>query len=356
MVIQAGPRALAHIQKNGLSPNDVAAIFGAAGGAKWLSIVGLDLAVFTQFMAGRTKQTPVDLYGTSIGAYKLAATARKNAADALTTLAENYLIQSFADGLGLEVFVSNAAKIRNQVLGGEEGISEIINNPRYHLHIGASRCHGFLNSSNQHLQTLSMTAAGLKAIFSARHLVGHADRVVFSDTRSKHEFEARDGFPILHKALTADSLPDAMSASAAVPVYMRGIRFADDPGHLYRDGGLIDYHPVPGAFWPQSDGLILYPHFFEYCKLRWFDKFLPSWRRAPTRLLDNVVLVSPSRAYVASLPDAHLPTSRGFVKYLHNEEVRFDKWRTIVTRSNELGSLFVDAYESGDIAAQIKPL
>ena len=42
LIIAAGPKALAHIRKHGLSPDDISAIFGASGAAKWLAIAGLD--------------------------------------------------------------------------------------------------------------------------------------------------------------------------------------------------------------------------------------------------------------------------------------------------------------------------
>jgi hypothetical protein len=46
-------------------PDDISAIFGASGAAKWLAIAGLDHKIFAQFMTQRTAKTPVDLFGTS---------------------------------------------------------------------------------------------------------------------------------------------------------------------------------------------------------------------------------------------------------------------------------------------------
>ncbi|MEC7154799.1 MAG: hypothetical protein VXW66_04980 [Pseudomonadota bacterium] len=78
LTLAAGPTALKHVREHGLSPNDVRTIFGASGAAKWLAIAGLDKAIFGNWMADRTATAPVDLYGTSVGAFKLAAAARRD--------------------------------------------------------------------------------------------------------------------------------------------------------------------------------------------------------------------------------------------------------------------------------------
>jgi hypothetical protein len=45
LTLKAGPRALARIRQNGLSPADVGILPGAAGGPKGIGIQGLDLAL-----------------------------------------------------------------------------------------------------------------------------------------------------------------------------------------------------------------------------------------------------------------------------------------------------------------------
>ena len=75
LIIAAGAKALAHIRQHGLSPDDISAIFGASGAAKWLAIAGIDHKVFAQFMTKRTDKRPVDLFGT-LSAVKLSGAAR----------------------------------------------------------------------------------------------------------------------------------------------------------------------------------------------------------------------------------------------------------------------------------------
>ena len=56
LVIQAGPDAYAKIQRDGLQAEDIAAVFGASGAAKWLGIYGLDSAIFSRWLvSGQTK-------------------------------------------------------------------------------------------------------------------------------------------------------------------------------------------------------------------------------------------------------------------------------------------------------------
>jgi enoyl-CoA hydratase len=50
LTIKAGPRALARIRQNGLSPADVGILPGAAGGPKGIGIQGLDLALFGDWL------------------------------------------------------------------------------------------------------------------------------------------------------------------------------------------------------------------------------------------------------------------------------------------------------------------
>jgi len=46
----AGRKAADRIRRDGLSPDQVSAVFGASGAAKWLGICGLDQAVFGQYL------------------------------------------------------------------------------------------------------------------------------------------------------------------------------------------------------------------------------------------------------------------------------------------------------------------
>lgn len=360
LIIAAGTKARAHIKKHGLSPDHISAIFGASGAAKWLAIAGLDHKVFSQFMAARTDKTPVDLFGTSVGAFKLAAAARRDPDATLRVTADAYIDQSYSDKISRTSIDKQTDIVLNKVMGHDTGgdmhagVAEILSNQRYHTHIGTVRCHGGLNAKLPR-QALALARAGLLATVTPQHLRGLAERTIFADPRSTLQFDARDGYHVRHAELTNDNFLPALRASGAIPVYMQAVRLPDDPAHKYHDGGMLDYHPVPGTFWPQSDGLILYPHFYDHFKMRWFDKFYP-WRKAPAHLLDNVVMLAPARHWVKALPDGKIPSRQDFPKYRKNETERVEKWREVVRRSHALGEEFIDAVQRDTIGDKIVPL
>lgn len=360
LMIAAGPTALAHIKKHGLSPDHVSAIFGASGAAKWLAIAGLDHKVFTQFMAQRTDKTPVDLFGTSVGAFKLAGAARQDPDTTIRIMAEAYIAQSYADAMDFKAIDRQTDIVVGKMMGHDtggdlaKGVAEVLANKSYHMHIGTVRCHGGLNARLPR-QGLALARAGLLATMTGQHLRGLAERAIFSDPRSGINFDASDGYRVRHASLTGDNFLAALRASGAIPVYMQAVRLDEDPAHKYHDGGMLDYHPVPGTFWPKTDGLILYPHFYDHFKMRWFDKFYP-WRKAPTRLLDNVVMLAPTPAWAKALPDGKIPSRQDFPKYRKNEAERFDKWGEVVRRSHALGEAFIDACKRDTIGDLVVPL
>ena len=63
LTLKAGPRALARIRQNGLSPADVGILPGAAGGPKGIGIQGLDLALFGDWLPrAPVSYTHLDVY------------------------------------------------------------------------------------------------------------------------------------------------------------------------------------------------------------------------------------------------------------------------------------------------------
>lgn len=360
LIIAAGAKALAHIRKHGLSPDDISAIFGASGAAKWLAIAGIDHKVFAQFMTQRTDKTPVDLFGTSVGAFKLAGAARADADTTLQVMADAYIAQSYEGPINFQSIDAQTDIVLKKSMAHDhdgdmsKGIAEIFANEKYRLHIGTVRCHGGLNAKVWR-QGFALARAALLSTFTDRHLIGLTERTVFSDPRSDIHFTARDGFPVRQAKLTPQNFLKALRASGAIPVYMAPVHLEEDPAHIYHDGGMLDYHPVPSNFWPKSEGLVLYPHFYDHFKLRWFDKFYP-WRKVAAHRLDNVIMLAPSRDWVKALPDGKIPSRQDFPKYRKNEAERFEKWHEVVRRSHALGEEFIDACQSGKISDLVQPL
>ena len=102
-----------------------------------------------------------------------------------------------------------------------------------------------------------------------------------------------------HK-LSEANFKQALLSSGSIPIVMEGVSDIDGIEGTFRDGGIIDYHlDIP--FLPsEDDGLVLFPHFYQHITPGWFDKHLK--RKANPKHMENVVLVSPSQAFVESLP------------------------------------------------------
>ena len=114
------------------------------------------------------------------------------------------------------------------------------------------------------------------------------------------------------------------------------------PSGCYWDGGLIDYHlalPYSRVAGNPEGGLVLYPHFGQRIVPGWLDKSLP-WRRAhrgPNRSwLDNVVIISPSAAFLRTLPRAKLPDRSDFIHYGRNDDARVLDWKRAIAEGERL--------------------
>ena len=154
-------------------------------------------------------------------------------------------------------------------------------------------------------------------------------------------------------ALDRDNLREALVASAAIPMVIEAVPdIPRAPAGVYWDGGLIDYHlHLP---YSRSDGLVLYPHFTDRIVPGWLDKALP-WRRARGAWLDNVILVSPSREYLATLPFGKLPDRSDFRRFESDFEGRVAYWRKAIAESARLGDEFLAFAERAD-PSRVLPL
>src|ERR1700722_3881869 len=90
--ILAGPTALRHVREHGLRVADIDVLVGAAGGAKFLMLAGLDPVPFT-LLAETPRERPVHCVGASIGSWRLACLACARPAAAIDRLSEAYLAE-----------------------------------------------------------------------------------------------------------------------------------------------------------------------------------------------------------------------------------------------------------------------
>ncbi|AFU98566.1 hypothetical protein [Simiduia agarivorans] len=350
--LYAGPAALAHIRANGLQPEHVASVFGASGAAKWLTIYGLDRALFEQWLP--QSHQPVHLFGTSIGAWKLAAAGQRQAGWALNELAEGYIEQSYQGGINKPVVHRELMKILDRFLQRPQA-EDLLSHPRFHYHCGVARCHGAMAEEAGLTLAKGMGGAFWRNLRGREHLNRQFDRVVFADPRRLPKVAGLDGIATEVQPLSVDNVREAVVASGSIPYVMAPkTAIAGAPQGIYRDGGLIDYHPVPGNFW-QEPGLILYPHFYRWLLPGWYDKYLKS-RRAGAHALDWVVMIAPSAAHVAGLAGGQIPDRKDFQRFKGNDAERQRRWRHAKEQSLALGEAFMSIARSGDWEAHLQPL
>ncbi|MDH5265689.1 MAG: patatin-like phospholipase family protein [Betaproteobacteria bacterium] len=367
LTIRAGPRALAAIRANGLRAADVAIVPGAAGGPKALGLNGLDLALFGEWFPASPRVR--HLIGASIGAWRFAAACRSDPAEGLREMARLYAEQRYPPRPGAALVTRRVREMLAALFDGHD--EAILANPGYRLHILAVRGRGLLTRDAGLRRTLGFGAAVFANLAGRRHLRHFLERTVFHDARDRPAFlggAALDGdllpasaaAPIRFDAfethavtLDRDNLREALVASAAIPMVIEAVPdIPRAPAGIYWDGGLIDYHlHLPYA---RSEGLVLYPHFTDHIAPGWLDKRLP-WRRARGPWLDNVVLVSPSREYLAKLPFGRLPDRGDFRRFESDYEGRVACWKRAIAESARLGDEFL-AFAGRPDPSRVLPL
>ena len=353
LTIQAGAKAYQHIRENGLSPADVTAIYGASGAAKWLSIYGLDRAIFSDWLPHSSQL--VDLFGTSVGAFKLAAATQRDPVAALLNLADAYIDQDYKNGSTAKQVVKETNKIIDIVLS-EQGVDDLLNNTRLRYHCASVRCLGGLASDQSAPQKIAMVKGFLQALAGRAYLRSSLERIIFHTGVSPSAINGRDQFFTQSVTLDKHNLHSAILSSGSIPVVMAGVdNICGAPAGVYRDGGLLDYHANPANIGCRDGGIVLYPHFYPHLKECWFDKFF-AWRKVSATQLDNVVLVSPSESFVCSLPGGRISERQDFQRFRGRDQVRVQRWNEVKERSLELGAAFLAIVNSGDIAAVLKPI
>ncbi len=363
--IQAGPRAIAHIRQNGLRPEDIAIVPGAAGGPKGLGLAKLDEWLFADWLPQgfAKRRTPIDLIGASIGAWRFAAVCRGNHAGVfsadetrttLTAFANAYSEQYYPRRVNAAYITAYARDLINNLFVGR--IHDVLSHPHYRLHVLAVRGKGILAREQRGRTHAGYALAALANMAGRRHLRHFLDRTWFyggdadlttfaGDARSAHgDRQKFDPFHTEYARLNEANFGDALIASGSIPLILEGVKhIAGASEGTYWDGGIIDYHlHLPYA---QREGLVLYPHFTNKIVPGWLDKMLP-WRKAQGAWLDNVVLVSPSRAYLDRLPMKKLPDRNDFTRYVDDYEGRLRYWRFAMGESarlrDELAGLIAD--------------
>jgi hypothetical protein len=139
--------------------------------------------------------------------------------------------------------------------------------------------------------------------------------------------------------LTAANLARSVLASCTIPFWLEAVdAIAGAPPGPYWDGGITDYH-LHLDYAALGDGLVLYPHFQKTLVPGWLDKALRHRHRASARLA-NVVLLSPSPEWVATLPGGKIPDRGDFKAFGDDHDARQRAWRRATDESARLAEEF----------------
>jgi len=322
-VLHAGARAAAQIRERGLAPGDIGCIPAAAGGPKGLALIPLDRLLFDTG-GGWLRDTPLELIGASIGAWRMAAASAPSPVAALDRLAEQYIGQTYPRRPSPGEVAAQCRRLARAVLGESASIAP---RPGRALSVVTARARGALQRGGSRS---AFARAALANVRSRVALAAHLQRVVFTAGEVQFPPRAFDRFGIDRVPLDAGNSEDALLASGSIPLVCDPVRDpAGAPRGEYWDGGLIDYHLLlPYAQLPK---LVLYPHFAPQVTAGWLDKFLP-WRRHQRAhpWLDNVLLVSPSPSLLARMPNGKLPDRNDFYRYGIDHASRQRDWRRAI--------------------------
>ena len=336
---------MAQLRECGLAPADVRVVPAAAGGPKGLVLNPLDRFLFGHWLRGSAQTT--HLLGASIGAWRMACACLPDADAALAELAEDYIVQEYEHEPGKSPTPRTVSRAFGDKLQQRLGAcaADVLSHPQRRLHVFTSRGRHLLRREGPWRTPLGYLGAFATNAFSRQALGGWLERVVFGDPREALPLPL-DDFRTRQVALDVGNLAPAVLASCSIPFWLEAVH--DVPGGprgAYWDGGITDYHlHLPYAHMEQ--GLVLYPHFQSRVVPGWLDKVLKGRHRASPRL-SNVVVLSPSAAWVASLPGSKLPDRADFRTFAEDVPGRVRAWRRALAESQRLADEFAELVGSG---------
>jgi hypothetical protein len=326
---------------------DVAIVPAAAGGPKGLILNGIDQWLFGDWLRNAPRQRR--LVGASIGSWRMAAASFDDPVAALQRLAHHYTHQTYPAKVDAAYVSRTCRALLDEVLAGQG--TQPLASPHYRLSVITMRGLGALGSAagSRRREVTGFLLAAANNALSRKRLAGLMERVVFHDPRDDAAWLRQDfdAFPGQFVGLSAANLRDALLASGSIPLVLEAVTdIAGAPAGAYWDGGLIDYHlHLP---YQRDPGLVLYPHFTDHIVPGWLDKSMP-WRRARDGQVDNVVLVSPSPAFLARLPHRKLPDRADFKHYGQDHAARIRAWQFCIGESERMAEALARWAEKPDL-------
>lgn len=337
--IYAGDSALKTIKEKGFSPELFTSFLGASGGPKWFALFGLDKYIFGEFF--KDHKQPLNLIGSSVGAFRNACFAQKDPVAAIQRLAKNYHETTYSNKAKPEEVSTKALEMMDAIFG-KFGEQEIVDNPYFKAHIIVAKCNGFVAYENKFIQGLGLAKSYFNNRINRPRLGSQYERYIFQSSYSDLTLYDPDKISTTRIPFSKNNIRNALLASGSIPMVMKGIsNIENSPKGMYRDGGIVDYH---FDFEIKNSGLTLYPHFSSTLKAGWFDKSLT--RKVRQQHYDNTVLLCPSEKFIDSLPHRKVPDRNDFVSM--DREQRMSYWKVVMDESEKLAESFKNLYENQD--------
>ncbi len=340
---------MAIIRERGLRAEDVDIVPGASGGAKWLSIAGLDRFLFGEFFsAPRTR--PLHLIGSSIGSWRMACFAQRDPLAALERGHHGYIHdQRYSPRPSAREVTEVLSRLLDNLLG-PRGVDEILSHASAKLHVITAMGSGLAASSQRIAIGASLAIAALGNFVSRKTLALQLKRYVFHSAGSDTPFLHLSDLPTTHLPLTHDNLRAVLLASGSIPLVLEGVAIPEREGEVHWDGGVLDYHL--DLDFGAGSGIVLYPHFFDHIIPGWFDKGL-KWRRAGAANFSRALLIAPSVEFIASLPGGKIPDRTDFHSMSESERIR--RWQRVADASDRLGEELRELITTGRLADVVEP-
>jgi hypothetical protein len=349
--LRAGPGAVEHIRANGIAPADIACIPAAAGGPKGLALIPTDKLLYREWLRD---SSPIEMIGASVGAWRMAALAQVDPVAALDRLRHTYVRdQNYAAKPTPDDVAQACRRLATSVMDG--GTLRV--RPGVSLTIVTSRARGALSDDES---MVAFARAALANTVSRGALATHLERVLFT---AGPTFLARpfDEFGSQVVPLQPTNTEAALIASGSIPMICSPVReIAGAPRGTYWDGALVDYHLLLPYERLTRGGVrrrvVLYPHFNDYVTPGWLDKHLP-WRRKSRNhpWLDDVLLASPSRSFLATLPNGKLPDRKDFYRYGQDHASRIRDWERTISECERFADALLSWLQRPDPTV-LKPL
>jgi hypothetical protein len=302
----------------------------------------IDRFLFGQWLP--QSDQPIDLVGASIGAWRMATACLDQPVSGFERLEHDYIHQHYAVPPGQKRTsapqVSAAFGQSLQAFYGQR-MGEVLQHPRYRLHVVTSRGQHILHREHPLLTPLGYAGAYLCNAVHRKAMGAWLERVVFS-SRGQLPF-AVDDYATQQMALTERNFLPAVQASCSIPFVLQAVHdIPDAPTGAYWDGGITDYH-----LHLNYKGLVLYPHFQQAVVPGWLDKAL-KWRHKATPFLDHTIVLAPKPEWVQTLPNGKLPDRSDFTTYAQDFAGRVRVWTQAVRASAQLADEFAQWCASPD--------